>query len=116
MFQLHFELNDQALSALKLSPFSYPAFSGLAPYVNKRHAACLANAGPVPPGVYYLLDRESGGLLGPLWDVLKTEQNGLRCMRWIKRSTITPAAMKLNAATSDFTPRALLVSARAASY
>ncbi|MEC4717869.1 DUF2778 domain-containing protein [Noviherbaspirillum sp. CPCC 100848] len=68
MFQLHFELNDQALSALKLGPFSYPAFSGLAPHVNKRHAGCLANAGPVPPGLYYILDRESGGLLGPLRD------------------------------------------------
>ena len=26
----------------------------------------MANVGPIPPGNYYVLDRQSGGLLGPL--------------------------------------------------
>lgn len=75
MFQLQFELNDQALSPLRMGAFDYPAFSGQAPYVNKRHAACLAEVGPIPPGTYYLLDRESGGLLGSLWDRIKNRKD-----------------------------------------
>lgn len=49
----------------------FAAFSGLSPYINKKTAACIANAGPIPPGNYYILDRESGGVLGALWDRIK---------------------------------------------
>ena len=71
MHQCSFELNDKPMSSFKVGALSFDAFSGLSPYINKRTAACLANAGPIPPGTYYILDRESGGLLGPLWDRIK---------------------------------------------
>ena len=47
---------------------SFPAFSGLDGYVNKRPLACTPNLGAIPPGRYYILDRPSGGRLGWLWD------------------------------------------------
>ena len=71
MHQCSFELNDKPTSSFRIGVMSFDAFSGLSPYVNKRTAACLANAGPIPAGIYYILDRQSGGLLGPLWDRIK---------------------------------------------
>ena len=48
-------------------PYDFaPAFSGLGRYVNSREAACLADWGPIPPGTYYIFDREVGGRLGSL--------------------------------------------------
>ena len=70
MFQCTFLLNDQPMSALKMGAFSFPAFSGLGTNVNKRASACLAGMGPIPPGAYYILDRESGGRLGAIKDRL----------------------------------------------
>jgi hypothetical protein len=69
MLDWTFELNDAPMSALKLGAFSFPAFSGLAPYVNLRMAACIADYGPIPPGEYYIVDRESGGFLGSFYDL-----------------------------------------------
>ncbi|MDP3189213.1 MAG: DUF2778 domain-containing protein [Limnobacter sp.] len=34
--------------------FTYPAFSGFGPHVNRRVDACLKNVGPIPPGRYYI--------------------------------------------------------------
>lgn len=47
---------------------SFPAFSGLGDYANKRPLACSPNLGAIPPGMYYILDRPSGGRLGWLRD------------------------------------------------
>jgi len=64
-----FELNGQLMSAFKCGARKFPAFSGLGEHRNKRTAACILNKGPIPPGVYYIIDRQSGGLLGPLRDL-----------------------------------------------
>jgi hypothetical protein len=72
-----FELNDKPMSSFRAGALSFDAFSGSAPFTNKKTAACLANAGPIPPGTYYILDRESGGLLGPLWDRIKGKADWL---------------------------------------
>ena len=48
---------------------SFSAFSGLEQHRNKRVSACILNKGPIPPGTYYIFDRQSGGLLGPLKDL-----------------------------------------------
>lgn len=71
MFECTFELNGEPLSSFKVGASTYPAFSGLEPYVNKRSAACMENLGPIPPGEYFIFDRQSGGLLGPLRDALR---------------------------------------------
>ncbi len=69
MYNCTFELNDQPLSTLKVAGTSFPAFSGLDPHVNRRVSACIAGVGPIPPGRYYIWDRQSGGLLGSVYDM-----------------------------------------------
>jgi hypothetical protein len=69
MYQCSFELNDKPMSAFKIGEQTFDAFSGLDPYVNKRMAVCTPNLGPIPTGTYYIVDRESGGSLGWLYDM-----------------------------------------------
>jgi len=57
------------MSTFKCGSTSFPAFSGLGEHVNRRASACILNTGPIPPGEYYIIDRQSGGLLGPLRDL-----------------------------------------------
>ncbi|MEJ5211897.1 MAG: DUF2778 domain-containing protein [Burkholderiales bacterium] len=65
MIDCSFELNGKPMSVLKCGAISFPAFSGLGEHINKRASACLPNQGPIPPGRYYIIDRQSGGLIGP---------------------------------------------------
>jgi hypothetical protein len=69
MIECTFELNGKPMSTLKCGATSFPAFSGLGEHVNKRTSACILNKGPIPPGTYYIIDRQSGGLIGPLRDL-----------------------------------------------
>ncbi|EFW82838.1 MULTISPECIES: DUF2778 domain-containing protein [Pseudomonas syringae group] len=60
-----FELTGQPMSLLKCSNNeSYEAFSGLTGFANDPAAVGNLEQGPLPPGRYYILDRESGGRLG----------------------------------------------------
>jgi hypothetical protein len=70
MIDCTFDLNGKRLSELKCGAYSFPAFSGLGHHANRKELACLAGAGPIPPGEYFIVDRQSGGLLGPLRDLL----------------------------------------------
>jgi hypothetical protein len=70
MRQCSFELNGKSMSAFKMGASSFPAFSGLGDYANKRPLACTPNLGAIPPGRYYILDRPSGGRLGWLRDLV----------------------------------------------
>jgi len=70
MWKCEFELNGQPLSKFKYGAKAIDAFSGMGANVNRRSAACLANVGPIPSGTYYIVDRQSGGLLGPLYDLM----------------------------------------------
>jgi hypothetical protein len=70
MFQCTFELNGEPTSKFVAGAASYPAFSGLYPNINKRASACLPDLGPIPPGEYYIFDRQSGGRLGWLYDAI----------------------------------------------
>lgn len=74
MFDCTFELNNQPMSAFKVGAVSFPAFSGLRNHVNKRQSACLVALGPIPPGSYYILDRQTGGRLGAIWDQIYRRQ------------------------------------------
>jgi hypothetical protein len=69
MIDCTFELNGKPMSTFKCGATSFPAFSGLRKHVNRRFSACIPNLGPIPPGEYYIIDRQSGGLLGPLRDL-----------------------------------------------
>lgn len=69
MRQCHFELNNQPMSSLRLGASQFPAFSGLGTHINQRQSACFRSQGPIPPGEYFVLDRESGGTLGWLYDL-----------------------------------------------
>ena len=64
-----YELNGQETSFLKCGATSFAAFSGNKGHRNKRLSACIAGKGPIPVGKYYIIDRQSGGLLGPIRDL-----------------------------------------------
>ena len=69
MIDCKFELNGEPMSIFWCGATHFPAFSGLGKHVNKRISACIPNQGPIPPGTYYIFDRQSGGLFGPLRDL-----------------------------------------------
>lgn len=69
MINCTFELNNKAMSTFKCGATSFSAFSGLGKHVNSRLSACIPNQGPIPPGTYYIFDRQSGGLFGSLRDL-----------------------------------------------
>ncbi len=64
-----FKLNNKPMSIFRRGSTSFPAFSGLGEHVNSKFHACIPNRGPIPPGTYYIIDRQSGGLIGPLRDL-----------------------------------------------
>ena len=70
MIDCSFELNGKPMSVLKCGAMSFPAFSGLGAHANRREFACNVGVGPIPPGTYYIFDRQSGGLFGALRDLL----------------------------------------------
>ncbi|MEX0731439.1 MAG: DUF2778 domain-containing protein [Aquisalimonadaceae bacterium] len=70
-----FKLNDEPMSAFVGGASAFPAFSGLGDHVNRRLAACLPSKGPIPPGTYYIFDRESGGRLSWWRDLFSGRSN-----------------------------------------
>jgi hypothetical protein len=65
MIDCAFELNNKPMSIFKCGAAAFPAFSGLGKHVNQWASACLASEGPIPPGTYYIFDRQVGGLRAP---------------------------------------------------
>ncbi len=57
------------MSTFKIGASSFPAFSGMDGHVNRVMSQCIPNQGPIPKGNYYIFDRQSGGLFGPLRDL-----------------------------------------------
>lgn len=68
MLQCGFELNDLPMSKFSIGITSYPAFSGRDSFKNRKIAACMSGAGPIPPGTYYIVERKSGGFISRLYD------------------------------------------------
>lgn len=56
------------MSTLSNGALSFSAFSGMKSHINQKGSVCLPNFGAIPPGRYYIFDRQSGGLLGPIRD------------------------------------------------
>ncbi|APY94891.1 Protein of uncharacterised function (DUF2778) [Burkholderia pseudomallei] len=64
-----FSLSGQRASILRCAGFgSVAAFSGNGRYVNDPKSTAVPNDGPLPTGVYYIVDRQSGGRMGWLND------------------------------------------------
>jgi type VI secretion system (T6SS) effector TldE1-like protein len=59
-------------TALVIGGHSFPAFSGDGALRNRRTHMCVPDKGPIPVGVYYIVDRPTGGQFGPVWDLLKS--------------------------------------------
>ncbi|CAN0623187.1 conserved protein of unknown function [Burkholderia multivorans] len=75
MLECTFELNDQDMSLLRCGAMSFPAFSGSSVHRNRRLSACLAGEGAIPPGRYYIVDRPTGGMLGPLRELFSDKRD-----------------------------------------
>lgn len=70
--QCSFTLNSRSLSILTCKDFgNVVAFSGKPAYVNNPADTAVPDAGPLPRGLYYIVNRESGGRLGWLHDTAK---------------------------------------------
>lgn len=74
MYQCTFILNGEPLSDFIVGGgrfaggTRFSAFSGMEGDRNKRSSACHPSVGPIPPGQYYIFDRQSGGRFGSLRD------------------------------------------------
>lgn len=67
-----FILNKSNISVLYCPGFgSVAAFSGNGRHMNDPSATAVAEKGPLPIGTYYIVDRQSGGHLGWLYDAIK---------------------------------------------
>jgi Protein of unknown function (DUF2778) len=80
MLQCTFKLNNKPMSELKIGAVSFPAFSGKEDYLNKASLTCTPGYGALPVGRYYIFDRQSGGILGPLKEWL--DMNGNHKREW----------------------------------
>ncbi|WP_149137155.1 DUF2778 domain-containing protein [Cupriavidus campinensis] len=69
MLECTFELNGKAMSALRCGALAFPAFSGMPTYKNQPESTCIPDFGAIPRGTYFIVDRESGGTLGPFKDM-----------------------------------------------
>jgi hypothetical protein len=76
MIECAFTLNGANMSSLTCGSLSFPAFSGMDRHRNQRGAACIPHSGPILPGTYYILDRQSGGMPGPLGDLFNDRRDG----------------------------------------
>ena len=70
-----YELNSQPTSQLKCEcGDTYQAFSGSGAGRNDPRQASNSNVGPIPPGVYYIVDRPTGGRVGALRDFFRPDK------------------------------------------
>lgn len=63
-----FILNSQRFTRLNYDGVNCTAFSGNGPHRNNPISGSVPNDGSIPIGNYYIVDRQSGGTLGPILD------------------------------------------------
>lgn len=81
--ECYFTLNRTRMSALICPGFgSVAAFSGGGKYINNPGATTVKDDGPLPTGTYYIVDRQSGGRLGLVWDFFKDLRAGTQRSQW----------------------------------
>ncbi|TCG05106.1 hypothetical protein BZM27_36160 [Paraburkholderia steynii] len=81
--ECYFSLNSRSISMLTCKGFgNVPAFSGLPAYANNPADTGILKAGPLPTGLYYIVNRQSGGHFGWLYDVIKDKWSGVDHSTW----------------------------------
>lgn len=73
-----------------------PAFSGKPAYVNDPAKVMVANRGPLPTGRYYIVDRQSGGKLGWLKELMTERTSAAGRSQWF-------ALYRVDGEIDDFT-------------
>ncbi|SNY62364.1 DUF2778 domain-containing protein [Enterobacter sp. CC120223-11] len=69
MIRCTFHLNGGALSNLSCPGIGFfPAYSGTGTSRNNANVIAVPNIGPLPPGLYYIVTRGTGGLLTTVID------------------------------------------------
>ena len=68
MVTCYFYLNGEQFTEFFYDCVPCRAFSGNGAHRNKPSSTAVPNNGAIPLGRYYIVDRESGGSLGPLRD------------------------------------------------
>ncbi|CAJ9804222.1 Protein of uncharacterised function (DUF2778) [Burkholderia pseudomallei] len=67
-----FVLNNQSTSAFHCPTVgTLPAFSGRGSGRDNPEATAIEKIGPIPKGIYYIVDRQSGGNLGWLYQAVE---------------------------------------------
>lgn len=78
-----FTLNGASLSTLQCPGIgSFVAFSGMPQDRNKPGAVSHVDAGPLPLGRYYVIDRQSGGRMGWFYDLAREYGYGTNRSLW----------------------------------
>jgi hypothetical protein len=78
-----FRLNNAPLSTFTCSGVgNFTAFSGMPVDRDNPAAVAHAGSGPLPQGRYYIVDRQSGGRLGWLYDYLRAHGYGTDRSEW----------------------------------
>lgn len=78
MIRCTFRLNGQGLSTFSCPGVGFfPAYSGNAgSYRNNPNYAATPDKGPLPKGRYFIVERPTGGLLGPVKDWFASKASG----------------------------------------
>ncbi|WP_353939176.1 DUF2778 domain-containing protein [uncultured Agrobacterium sp.] len=78
-----YKLNSEPLSLLNCPGLgAFEAFSGMPNDRNDPSKIAEKESGPLPPGRYYIVDRQSGGRLGWLYDILRSYGYGTDRSHW----------------------------------
>lgn len=75
MVDCYFNLNWSIFSPFGYNGVSCTCFSGNGIHRNNPDSTAVASNGPIPTGVYYIVDRQSGGTLGGIRDALTGRSN-----------------------------------------
>lgn len=84
MIRCTFLLNGYGLSTLSVPGVGFfPAYSGNeGNHRNNPDSVAVKDAGPLPPGRYYIVDRPTGGFTGPANDFLNSKLSGSDRSLW----------------------------------
>ncbi|WP_175687413.1 DUF2778 domain-containing protein [Burkholderia anthina] len=78
-----FILNGQPISFLSCTGAgSVQAFSGMPEDRDKPESVAKPKSGPLPRGIYYIVDRQTGGRLGWLYDFARANLYGTDRAKW----------------------------------
>lgn len=77
-----FLLNGKKTSWLLCDGYQFRAFSGNNGHENKPEDTAISRKGPIPRGRYYIVDRQSGGHLGWLHDLVHDMASGTPNRNW----------------------------------